>query len=218
MFLGHFAIGLAAKRAAPDVSLGTLFGAVQLADLLWPVFLLLGVEHVRVAPGITAFTPLDFYDYPVTHSLIGAAAWAALFAAAWLSIARIGRARTNARRIAWLLAACVVSHWALDALSHRPDMPLLPHGPYVGLGLWYSVPATLAVELTMFAAALAMYVRGGFPGARRISFWLLIAFLVVAYFAAAFGPPPPDVRTLAWSALALWLLLPWSRWADRHAA
>ena len=94
-------------------------------------------------------------------------------------------------------------------------MPLLPGGPYLGLGLWNSIPATLAVELTMFAAGLAIYMRSGSPGAERVSFWLLIAFLLIAYFAAAFGPPPPNVTTLAWSALALWLLIPWARWADR---
>jgi hypothetical protein len=210
MFLGHMAIGLAAKRAAPRVSLATWFVAVQLVDLIWPLMLLFGLEHVRIAPGITAFTPLDFYDYPITHSLVGGIVWAALFAGLWLANRRAGTSR-----VAMLLAAAVLSHWVLDAASHRPDVPVLPHGPYVGLGLWNSVPATLAVELTMFAAGLAIYVRSGAPGARRLSFWLLIAFLAVTYFAAAFGPPPPDVRTLAWSALALWLLVPWAGWADR---
>jgi hypothetical protein len=83
------------------------------------------------------------------------------------------------------------------------------------LGLWDSVAATLAVELMMFVAGIVLYVRGGGAGRRRISFWLLIAFFVVAYFGAAFGPPPPDTRTLAWSALAAWLVVPWAWWADR---
>jgi len=208
MFLGHVAVGLAGKRIAPSVSLATWLSSAQLLDLLWPIFLLAGLEHVRIAPGITPFTPLDFYDYPITHSLVGAVAWAALFAAGWFM------ARRN-MRIALLLAAGVLSHWLLDFLTHRPDMPILPHGPYVGLGLWNSIPATLAVELAMFAAGLWLYLAGGGRGRRRVSFWLLIAFLVVAYFAAAFGPPPPDVRTLAVSALAIWLLIPWLWWADR---
>ena len=208
MFIGHIAVGLAGKRIAPSVSLATWLTSVQLVDLLWPIFLLTGLEHVRIAPGITRFTPLDFYDYPITHSLVGSACWAALFAGGWLLV------RRNVR-IAALLAAGVVSHWVLDVISHRPDMPVLPHGPYIGLGLWNSVAATLLVELTMFAAGIALYVRGVGTGGRRIAFWSLIVFLLVVYVAASFGPPPPDTRTLAWSALTAWLLIPWAFWADR---
>ena len=211
MFIGHIALGLAGKRAAPSVSLATWLASVQLVDMLWPVFLLAGLEHVRIAPGITRFTPLDFYDYPITHSLVGSLGWAALFAIGCIVVYR------NAR-ITLLLAAGVVSHWVLDVISHRPDVPVFPRGPYLGLGLWASVPATLAVELTMFAAGIWMYVRAGGAGRRRISFWLLMAFLLVAYFAAAFGPPPPDARTLAWSALSAWLLVPWAWFADRNRA
>jgi hypothetical protein len=216
MFLGHMALGLAARGVEPRPSLATWFMAVQLVDLIWPAMLLAGLEHVRIAPGITAFTPLDFYDYPITHSLIGGFAWAAIFAGLWLALAR-GSTPPGAARsgTAVLLALGVLSHWVLDAISHRPDVPVLWHGPYVGLGLWNSVTATLGLELTMFAAGLALYVRSGGPGARRPSFWVLIAFLVLVYFGAAFGPPPPDVRTLALSALAAWLLVPWAWWADR---
>jgi LexA-binding, inner membrane-associated putative hydrolase len=209
MFLGHIAVGLAGKRAAPTVSLATWLTSVQLVDMLWPIFLLAGLEHVRVAPGITRFTPLDFYDYPITHSLVGSIVWAAIFSGGCLLWYR------NAR-IALLLGAGVVSHWVLDVISHRPDMPVLPRGPYIGLGLWNSVAATLVVELTMFAIGLMLYVRGGGAGRRRVSFWLLMAFVLVAYFAAAFGPPPPNVRTLAWSGLIGWLLVPWTWFADRE--
>jgi membrane-bound metal-dependent hydrolase YbcI (DUF457 family) len=208
MFIGHLAVGLAGKRAAPSVSLATWLTAVQLVDMVWPIFLLAGLEHVRIAPGITPFTPLDFYDYPLTHSLIGSLFWAAIFAGGWYA------ARRDAR-IALLLAAGVLSHWLLDVVSHRPDMPVLLDGPYLGLGLWYSIAATLAVEIAMFAAAVVSYVRGGFPGARRVSFWLMIGVVCVAYFGAAFGPPPPDVRTLAITGLAGWLFVPWAWWADR---
>jgi hypothetical protein len=210
VFLGHFAVALAARRAAPSVSLATWFAAVQFVDLLWPLFLLAGLEHVRIVPGITAFTPLDFYDYPITHSLIGTLGWAAMFAGAWMAV----RGR---RKAGVLLAGAVVSHWVLDVIAHRPDMPVLPAGPYLGLGLWNSIPATLAVELTMFAAGLALYVRAGGAGRHRVSFWVLVAFLLVAYFAASFGPAPPDTRTLAWSALALWLLVPWAAWVDHSS-
>lgn len=209
MFLGHFAVGLAGKRAAPDVSLGAWFAAAQLVDLIWPIFLLLGLEHVRIAPGITAFTPLDFYDYPLTHSLVAGAAWAAALAGIWI-------VRGRPARVAALVAAAVLSHWLLDVVAHRPDMPVLMRGPYLGLGLWNSIAATLAVELTTFAAGVFLYVRSGAPGARRPVFWLLIASLLVIYAGVALGPPPPDVRTLAFTGLAAWLLIPWAWWADRR--
>ena len=209
MFLGHFAVGLAAKRAAPSVSLGTWFLSVQFLDLLWPVFLLAGLEHVRVAPGITAFTPLDFYDYPFSHSLAATAVYGALVGGLWF-------VRGRRAAVALLLAAAVLSHWFLDALSHRPDMPVLPHGPYVGVGLWNSVTATLTVELTVFAAGLLLYVRGGFAGARRPTFWLLIGAMVAMYLGAAFGPPPPSVPALALSALAMWVIVIWAWRVDRE--
>src|SRR3970040_541860 len=118
MFIGHIAVGLAGKKVAPSVSLATWLASVQLVDLLWPLFLLAGFEHVRIAPGITAFTPLDFHDYPITHSLVGGLCWAVLFAGGWFLV------RRNAR-IAMLLAAGVLSHWVLDVISHLPDMPVL---------------------------------------------------------------------------------------------
>jgi hypothetical protein len=210
VFLGHFAVALAAKRATPSVSLATWVASAQCLDLLWPLFLLAGLEHVRIVPGITAFTPLDFYDYPVTHSLIGSAAWAAVFAGGSMAVAR------SKGRGAALLAAGVLSHWVLDVISHRTDVPVLPGGPYLGLGLWNSIPATLIVELSLFVAGVAIYMRAGGAGRRRPSFWLFIAFLSEVYFAAAFGPPPPDTRVLAWSGLALWLVIPWAWWADRR--
>lgn len=210
MFLGHFAIGLAAKRAAPNVSLATWFAAVQFADLVWPVLLLAGLEHVRIAPGITPFTPLDFYDYPITHSLVGMAGWAILFAVVWLAARGTSR-RRNAT--AAVLGLAVLSHWFLDALAHRPDMPVLPRGPLVGLGLWNSIPGTLIVESSMFAIGLAIYLRSA--AHRPLALWSLIVVLLVAYAGAAFGPPPPDVQTLAITGLSMWLLVAWAWYADR---
>jgi hypothetical protein len=208
MFIGHIAVGLAATRFVPRVRLATWIAAAQFVDLLWPICLLAGLEHVRIVPGITAFTPLDFYDYPITHSLVGGLVWSVVLAAAC-------RARGVRSRDALCVGAVVPTHWILDVATHRPDVPVLPHGPYLGLGLWNSIPATLFVELTMFVAGLMLYVTARPPGASRVSFWLLVVFMLVAYFSAAFGPPPPNERVLAWTALALWLLLPWAWWADR---
>jgi hypothetical protein len=213
MFLGHFAVAFAARRCARGVSLGTLFLAAQLADLVWPVLVLAGVERFAISPGITAVTPLDFVHYPWSHSLVALCAWGAGFGALYWAL------RGGGMRAAALVAGVVVSHWILDAISHRPDMPLaIWESPKVGLGLWNSAAATLAIEALMFAAALALYVRGSRPVDRtgRWALWALVAFLSIVYVANLAGPPPPSVAAVAWSANALWLVVAWAYWIDRH--
>ena len=212
MFIGHFAVAFAAKPAAPAASLGTLFLAAQFLDVLWPVFLLLGIERVEIHPGDTAFTPLNFVHYPISHSLAMTLVWAALFALgyAWF---------TKDRRAALVAAVLVASHWLLDWLTHRPDLPLYPGGSErLGLGLWNSVAATLVLESLMFVAGIVVYLRATRARDRTgtISFWALIAFLIAAYLGAAFGPPPPGLRALEWTALSGWLLVAWGYWIDRH--
>jgi membrane-bound metal-dependent hydrolase YbcI (DUF457 family) len=212
MFIGHFALGLAAKRAVPRAPLPALLAAPELLDFVWPVFLLTGAETVRIAPGDTAFTPLEFVSYPWSHSLLMAAVWGALFAGTmWLTLRRTA--------VAVALFGLVVSHWALDWITHRPDMPLSPWGTAkLGLGLWNSRPATLAVEGAMFAAGVFLYARGTRSRDRvgAFAFWALVVFLLGSYLGAAFGPPPPSVRTLAYGSLALWLLPFWAWWIERH--
>ena len=212
MFIGHFAVGFAAKRAAPSVSLGTLFLACELVDLIWPVFLLAGIERVRIDPGNTAFTPLDFLSYPWTHSLVMNAAWAVLFGGLYFLFRRNWRA-------ALVVAAVVLSHWFLDLAAHRPDLPLVPGGAVFGFGLWNSIPATLIVESLLFAGGLAVYFGSTRAKDRIGSFGLgaLIVVLVLSYLAAAFGPVPPTVDAIAWAGLAGGLLTcAWGYWIDRH--
>jgi len=205
MFIGHAALALAAKPLAPRASLGVAIAATYWLDLVWPALVLTGIERVEIAPGDTAFTPLHFVHYPWSHSLVAALAWSALFGTAcW----RLGR------RAALVMGALVFSHWVLDALSHRPDLPLWPgSATLVGLGLWNSVPATLAVETALFVGGIALYLRAG--GRAGLGFWALIAFFVLAYLGAAFGPPPPSAQAVAWSAVALVLLPVWGWWVDR---
>jgi hypothetical protein len=213
MFIGHFAVALAAKRAVPQVSLGTLFLAAQLADLVWPVLVLLGVESVEVRPGITAVTPLDFSYYPWSHSLVAMALWGVVLAAAWLAATR------STFKAALVVAAVVVSHWLLDWISHRPDLPLTVGGESrYGLGLWNSLPATVAVEGALFAACVVIYARATSARDRigRWAFWALMVFLVGVYLANLFGPPPPNALAVAWTANAMWLLVAWGYWLDRH--
>lgn len=212
MFIGHFAVGFAAKRAAPSVSLGTLFVACELVDLIWPVFILAGIERVRIDPGNTAFTPLDFVSYPWTHSLLMNAAWAVLSGLVYFSIRKELRG-------AVIVAIVVLSHWFLDLVAHRPDLPLVPGGAVFGLGLWNSVPATLVVEGLLFAAGLAVYLKStrAKDRAGTIGFWALVAVLVVSYLGAAFGPLPPSPQAIAWTGLAGGLMTGvWGYWLDRH--
>ncbi|GLC24973.1 metal-dependent hydrolase [Roseisolibacter agri] len=214
MFLGHYGVAFAARRAAPRASLGTTILAAQLLDELWPVLLLLGVERVRIVPGLMTASALDFVSYPISHSLLTAAGWALLLAGVHFALRRRGRD-------ACILGAAVVSHWLLDAPMHRPDLPLWPGSrTLVGGGLWNSVPATLAIELGILGVGLALYVRG--TRARdRVGRWglgAMVALLVVLFVGAVYGPPPPSERALALSSLGLWLFVPWGWWIDRHRA
>jgi hypothetical protein len=211
MFIGHFAVALAAKRAAPAVSLGTLFLAAQLADLLWPTFVLLGLEHVAIRPGATVVTPLEFISYPYSHSLLALAGWGVLAGALNFALRR-------SRVGAWAVAAVVLSHWILDAASHQPDMPLAFGATRVGLGLWNSRPATVIVEGALFVAGIAIYLKTtrARDRAGRIGLWALLAFLAAIAAANLVSPPPPSVAAVAWTAQAMWLLVAWGYWVDRH--
>jgi hypothetical protein len=211
VFIGHFGVGLAAKALATRVSLGSLFLAAQLIDLLWPTLLLLGLERVRIAPGITAVTPLDFEHYPFTHSLAAVLLWGFLFGLAYLGLKRYPRG-------AIVLGALVVSHWLLDLLVHRPDLPLYPGSAKVGLGLWDSVAGTLVVELAVFGLGAALYLRTT-RSKDRIgvwALWSLLGFLLLVHLGNLFGPPPPSVAAIAWVGQAQWLLVLWGWWIDRH--
>ncbi|MGH7269968.1 MAG: metal-dependent hydrolase [Polyangiaceae bacterium] len=213
MFIGHLAVGFASKRLAPRASLGTLMAAPLLLDLIWPAFVLAGFERFRIDPGNTAVTPLAFDSYPWSHSLVMSIVWALLFAGGYYAITRytVG---------AEVIAAGVVSHWVLDVVSHRPDMPLFPwaSSPRIGFGLWESVPATLAVETSMFVAGVALYVHT--TRARdRVGRWALAAFvgfLLIVYAVNLFGPLPSSVRAIAVAALAAWIFPVWAWWVDAH--
>jgi hypothetical protein len=213
MFLGHFGLGFGTKKAVPEVSLGTLFLACQFADLLWPTLLLLGIERVEIDPGATRVTPLDFVSYPYSHSLLMLCGWGVAFGAIYAAI------RRSRWRAAVALALLVVSHWVLDVVMHRPDLPLTVNGSTkLGLGLWSSVPGTLVAELSVFLVGFAMYARSTVARDRvgSIGLWSLVLFMVVVYAAATFGPPPPSPTAVAWSAQAMWLLVAWGYWVDNH--
>ncbi len=212
MFLGHYAVAFAAKKAAPKTSLGALILAAQFLDLLWPVFLLLGIEHVSIDPGNTVVTPLDFFDYPISHSLLAALGWSVLLGGLlfFLSKKKAG---------AWVIAACVFSHWVLDVIVHRPDLPLgFTPGSYAGLGVWNSLAGTLVVEMGLLLGGVVIYLRTTRPTDRAgvLTFWGLTLFLVVIYFMNVFGPPPPSEMAIAIAGNATWIMVIWGYWIDRH--
>ena len=203
---------MAAKPLQPRVSLGTLFLAAQLADLLWPTLLLLGVERVAIVPGLMAGSPFDFIYYPFSHSLLAQLLLGLALGSAY------GLIRGNWRG-ALLVGLVVPSHWLLDLVVHRPDLPFYP-GPSakVGLGLWHSLPGTLVVELGLLAVGLWVYVRATRPRNRtgRYVLWGLIAFLVLSYLGTELGPAPTSVRAMAWGGQLLWLSVALAYWADAN--
>ena len=212
MFVGHLAVALGAKKVEPRLGLPALVAAAFGLDLLWPIFLVLGLEVVRIDPGNTNFTPLDFQSYPWSHSLAMSVLWGAaagIAARAWLGHTRAGL----------VVAALVVSHWALDFVTHRPDLPLWPGGPLEGLGLWNSVGATIVVEGAMFAAAVAWYLRTttSRDAQGRWSFWLLVAVTTGAWLSGPLSPPPPSATAIAAVGLLMAVVFPaWAGWIDRH--
>lgn len=213
MFIGHFALGFAAKRVVPRVSLAMLFVAALFADILWPLLVLVRVEQVRIAPGNTAFTPLEFVSYPWSHSLLMLAVWGAIIGGGYRGI-------FGGRRTFVALTALVMSHWLLDWITHRPDMPLYPSGATFGLSLWNSVPMTMVVELLMFAGGLYLYMRST-EALDRIGRWAFLSLalvLVLIYLADSLsGTVPPSVNAICGVALAASVVFPlWAWVADRH--
>ena len=211
MFIGHFGIALGARKIAPNLSLGTLFIAAQCLDLIWPVLLLVGVESVNVEPMATVVTPLNFEYYPISHRLLMAGVWSVL-------LVLIYRGLVN--RTFWVLCPIVLSHWVLDWITHRPDLPLVPGSDFkVGLGLWNWLTGTLLVEAIIFFLGLWIYTYCTTSRDRAGKYGLagLVLFLIVAYLNNIFGPPPPnDPMIIGLVTLSMWLLVLWAYWVDRH--
>lgn len=213
MFIGHFAVGLGAKKFAPQVSLGIFFLACQLADLIWPVLVLIGVETFNIVPGITALTPLEFTHYPYSHSLLMLLLWSGLLGGIYVLLFRGGT------RVALVIAIVGLSHWLLDVLTHRPDMPLsLSETTLLGMGLWNHPLWAVAIELALFGAGIWLYLKStkSLDKIGTFGFWGMVVFLLLVYAANFLGPPPPSVDAVAWSAMALWLIVFWGFWVDRH--
>lgn len=212
MFIGHFGVGLGTKRAVPKVSLGTLFLAAQFLDLLWPTFLLLGWEQVEIQPGNTQMAPLNFTHYPISHSLLMACLWGILVGGIFFLIKRkkIG---------ALVLGLCVVSHWVLDLLVHRPDLPLYPGGSIMaGFGLWNYPVVEIIIEGLIFFIGLWLYLQATESKNKvgTYGFWALIIFLLLVHVSNIFGSPPPNTTAIAWAGQSQWILVIWAYWVDHN--
>lgn len=211
MFVGHLAAAFVGKRTSRSTSLAWLVLAVMFVDLIWPLFLLAGIERVRIDPGNTAFTPLAFDHYPWTHSLLMGIAWGVALGAAASS-------RGVSTAGASLLAVLVASHWVLDFISHRPDLPLWPwpDGVY-GLGLWHSIPATLLVEGLLWLAGILAFLRSRRPlgVSGRVALWSFLLVTTMLWASSPFSPPPPSETALLGFALFSWIVVPWAWWIER---
>jgi membrane-bound metal-dependent hydrolase YbcI (DUF457 family) len=199
MFVGHYGVGFAAKKGAPSVPLWVLFIAVQLLDVAWAPFVLLGIEKVRIVPGITATNPLDLYYMPYTHSLIAAILWS-------IAAATLYRyaARGTETRAALVVAAAVFSHWVCDFIVHRPDLPLYDDTAKVGLGLWNVPLAAFGLETVLLFGGMLLYFRVGVP--RRVPTLLFGLVMLAIQVYVFFGPPPASGKAAAVTALVAYAL------------
>jgi hypothetical protein len=207
LFVGHYGPSFAGKALDKDnrIPLWLLFLAVQFVDVLWGIFVLLGIEKVRIVPGITASSPLDLYYMPYTHSLVGALGWSLL---AFLGCQLVPSVR--GRRSGLIVGAAVFSHWMLDLIVHRPDLALYDSVFKMGFGLWnYRVPAFILEMAVLFGGA-AMYINTVTRKAKVIVYVVLLA--VLQFAATFFLPAPASDRAEALTALFFYFLLAAIAW------
>lgn len=212
MFVGHYGVSFVAKRADPSIPLWVLFLAVQWLDVLWAPLVLLGVEKVRIVPGFTATNPLDLYYMPYTHSLVAALLWSAGAAGAYQLVRRI------TVRTSFLVGLAVFSHWVLDFVVHRPDLPLYDNRAKVGLGLWNYPTWAFGLEAALLLGAIAAYLRRRPTHRTAIMTFGVVMLSVQAY--VFFGPPPVSPAAAASTALAAYAVFALVIWwiADRPRA
>lgn len=204
MFVGHYGPSYAGSAADQRVPLWILFLSVQLLDILWGVFVLMGVERVRIVPGITATNPLDLYYMPYTHSLVGALGWSVAAGVAY----GMWRGRTHTRA-GLIVGAAVFSHWVLDLLVHRPDLPLYGDRMKVGLGLWNVPVLAFGLEALLLFGGLLWYLqvtKGNRRGGRR-GFIMFSAVLLGVQAVTFFGAPPTSPQGAAMTALAAYFVI-----------
>jgi hypothetical protein len=217
MNIGHYGVSLALKKADKKISLGLLFFAAQFIDILWAVLVLLGIERAEIVPGITVANPIDYVYYPFSHSLVASLLWSG----AVYILFRILPAKSGSQqsKVALVMAVAVLSHFFLDLLIHRPDLPVsVGDSPTLGLGLWNFVLASYVVEGLIFFGGLWVYMRvtTGATFAGKYGMLIFAAFLFITNLLNLFSTPPPDSQTLAVFSLTTYLLsIGIAFWLDR---
>jgi hypothetical protein len=205
LFTGHYSVSFAAKTAEKRIPLWLLFLAVQWIDVMWSIFVFLGIEKVRIVPGITASNALDLYYMPYTHSLLGVLCWSLLAYVMCQIVPSLRGARTGL-----ILAATVFSHWILDLIVHRPDLALYDSVGKMGFGLWNYRGAAFALEMAVLLGGAAMLYRTAAHRGRLIGFAIFLAALQV--FGTFFFPPPPSDHSAAITALVSYIVLALMAW------
>jgi hypothetical protein len=210
MFAGHYGVGYGGKEADRWVPLWVLFIAVQFLDVVWTILVLANVEKATIVPGLTDASDFQFTYYPYSHSLTAAIGWSVLaYAAVRLLAPRAWR--TNAAGL--LVGVAVLSHWPLDLIVHRADLPLWDDTNKVGLELWSNAPVTFVVESILVILGVLLYVRATKDGARAglAAAWILAAVIVVIDAVAVFGTSD-SVKTAAATGLFGYLFLAALAW------
>ena len=199
MFVGHYSVSFAARARGFAIPLWVLFIAVQLLDVVWAPLVLLGVEKVRIVPGITASNPLDLYYMPYTHSLLAAILWSVAAAVAYrFAVPSAGRTAP------FVIGVAVFSHWVLDFVVHRPDLPVYDDAAKVGLGLWNYPVAAFGVESLLLFGGMWLYLAGHRKRVTLIVLFGLVMLAIQAY--VFFGPPPASDKAAAVTALAAYAI------------
>jgi hypothetical protein len=211
MFVGHYGVSFAAKRYTPQTSLGTLFLSVQWLDVLFSIFVLLGLEQLRIVPGFTQYNSYDLVFMPYSHSLVAAILWAV--------VTGLVMAMLRGGTPGLWIGIAVFSHFALDVPMHTPDLPIAGNESLkIGFGLWQHRNLSLFAELIALGAGLWIYWQHATPlGPKRTAMIVFAALLVLMTLATPFSPPPPSPQHFAYQALFLYLLLAAiAAWVDRR--
>lgn len=212
MFVGHYGVSFAAKSREPSIPLWVLFVAVQFLDVLWAVFVLLGIEKTRIVPGFTASNPFDLYYMPYTHSLVAAILWSCVAGALYRFAAPTSHGRAGV-----VVGVAVFSHWVLDLIVHVPDLPLYDNSMKVGFGLWNAPALAFGLEIVLLVAGMWLCLRGRLAQSLATLAFGVLMFGVQAY--VFFGPPPTSDQAFATTALVLYAAFAAAIWwlQDRRA-